>query len=80
MLLWSNLRLFLMQHAGHPYSTFTSSLFEILLKVVAYYKLSTTLLWRSHLSALKAPAAMLLGAVGGSRQSSMKDRSMGETV
>lgn len=73
---WSNLRLFLMQHIRHPYTAFMSSFFEILVKVVRYYKLITTLLWWSHLSALKDPVAMFVGAVRGSRQSWMKDRSM----
>lgn len=62
---WRNLRLFLMQHTGHPYSAFMSSPFEILVKVVTYYKLTTTLSWWGHLSVIKAPAAMLLGAVVG---------------
>lgn len=34
----NNLRLFLMQHTGHPYSTFMSRPLEILDKVVTYYK------------------------------------------
>lgn len=62
---WSNLRLLLMQHTGHPYSAFMSSPYELLVKVVTYYKLTNTLSWWGHSSAVKAPAAMLLGPVGG---------------
>lgn len=62
---WSNLRVFLMQHIRHPYSAFMGTFFEILVKVERYYKLITTLLWWSHLSALKAPVAMLLGQLEG---------------
>lgn len=76
VIFWSNLRLVLTQHAGHPYSAFMSNPFETLVKVVTYYKLTTALSWWGHSSAVKAPAAMLLGAVRGSSQCQTKDRSV----